>query len=139
MIHARLSVQSKSPESAMAGEIVCPCCRKTPILPDLTVLLIDLMNERGLTENAQSVLEALYLAAGRPVLAEKLFDRMYDHDPDGGPSPARMYADLNAALAELNAALDCTGLAVVRQGRRDGWRLILTPGDGAYVSKRNVA
>ncbi|MDF3607908.1 hypothetical protein PE067_18250 [Paracoccus sp. DMF-8] len=99
-------------------------------------MLIDLMNERGLSEDAQSVLEAVYLAGGRPIIADQIFDRMFDHDPDGGPPPVRMYAELNAALAELDTALLGTGLAIVRQGRRDGWRLVITPGGGAYVVDR---
>lgn len=120
------------------GEIACPCCSgRKPALRDLDALLIALlialMDERGLSEDAQSVLEAVYLAEGRPVTAERIFDRMYEDDPDGGPPPARAYADLRAALAELDTALQGTGLGIVRQGRRDGWRLVMDMG-GAYVA-----
>lgn len=115
------------------GEISCPCCSgRKPLLRDLDPLLIDLMNERHLSENAQAVLEAVYLAAGRPVTTERIFDRMYEDDPDGGPTPARMYIDLRDALGELAEKLDGTGLSITRHGRRDGWRLLMDM-EGAYV------
>lgn len=117
----------------MGGEISCPCCSsRRPALSDLDALFIDLMNERGLTENAQSVLEAVYLAAGRPVTADPIFDRMYDHDANGGPSLARCYAELQGALGELTVKLDGTGVVVIRQGR-EGWRLGMVDG-GAYLA-----
>lgn len=118
----------------MAGELECPCCRKPPALRDLDTMIWDLICERRLSENAQSVLEALFIAAGRPVQAETFFERMYEHDPDGGPSYTQCYSDLREALDELTGKgkLDGTGLAVVHQGR-PGWRLILNAG-GAYVA-----
>lgn len=117
----------------MTGEIACPCCSgHRPALRDLDVLIIDLIEDRGLSENAQAVIEAVYLAGGRPAQTERIFDRMYEFDPDGGPSPARAYADLRAALAELALALYGTGLAVTHD-RRTGCRLMMDVG-GAYVA-----
>lgn len=111
-----------------------PCCSgRKPILRDPDVLLIDLMNERGLSECAQSDLEAVYQAAGRPVTADAIFDRLYGGDADGGPSQARMYADLRDALAEPCDKLYGTSLSVAHQSRQAGWRLPMDLG-GAYIA-----
>jgi hypothetical protein len=70
---------------------------------------------------------------GRSVPAERIFDEMFSWDIDGGPTQVRAYADLKAALAELDEKLDGTGLQVVPQSRRDGWRLVMVAG-GAFVA-----
>lgn len=59
---------------------------------------------------------------------------MYEFDPDGGPPPAKMYADLKRALAELSAKLSGTGLRLIDCGRMKGWRLAFEQGGGAYVA-----
>ena len=117
----------------MAGELVCPMCQGPSDPAAFDAMIWDLICERHVSEEAESVLRVVWDGGGRLVEAKTIFDEIYCWDPEGGPSPARMYADLNAALAELNAALDGTGLAVVKQGRRDGWRLVISPG-GAYVA-----
>lgn len=118
----------------MAAEIQCPMCSGCrPALADLDLMLIDLMNERGLSEDAQSVLEAVYDAGGKPITADRIFDRMFDHDPDGGPAFALAYKFLREALAELAIKLEGTGIGIENVGRRDGWALRLLAG-GAYVA-----
>jgi hypothetical protein len=81
------------------------------------------MAERGINGHAAAVLVALWEGRGLPVMTERVFDAMYADDPDGGPSPSRMYIALRRVIAELNAKLSGSGVAAVEAGYRMGWRL----------------
>ncbi|MDN3713294.1 hypothetical protein QWZ10_19055 [Paracoccus cavernae] len=117
----------------------CPCCSGgTADLAALDTMIWDLIQWRGLSENAESVLRAAWAGAGRPVTAAAIFDEIYRFDIDGGPTLAAMYAALRAAIAELTEKLDGTGISVIRQGQRDGWRVVMSPGDGAFVEVRHL-
>lgn len=117
----------------MAGELLCPMCQGATDPAAFDAMIWDLICERDLSEEAESVLRAVWAGGGRPVEAETIFDELYCWDPQGGPPLARMYQDLRAGAAELADKLPGTGLAVVRARRRDGWVIKLTDG-GAYVS-----
>lgn len=112
----------------------CPCCSGGATdLAALDTMIWDLIQWRGLSENAESVLRAVWCGAGRPVTAERIFDRIYDHDPDGGPTQTRMYLDLRDAIAELVVKLDGTGLSVIRHDRL-GYRLTIVAGCRGVVT-----
>jgi hypothetical protein len=118
----------------MAAEtgLRCPMCQP----PDpahatkLDALVLGLIRGHSLSENAEALLRAVFSADGLPISTSEIFDAMYADDPDGGPSLGVMYSDANAAYAELQSALDGTGVGVVRRDR--GWRLRLDR--GAYVA-----
>lgn len=116
----------------MPGEIVCPMCQGASDPAAFDAMIWDLICWRDLSEEAESVLRAVWAGGGRPVEAEAIFNELYRWDAHGGPSLTRMYQDLRAGAAELADKLLGTGLAVVRAGRRDGWTIKLTNG-GAYV------
>ncbi|MER8993527.1 hypothetical protein [Mesorhizobium sp. M0678] len=87
--------------------------------------LCDLIAECGIGGHAAAVLEAVWRGKGMPVMSQAMFDAMYSDDPDGGPSPTRMYLDLRKAIDGLNARLKDRGVSVVEAGYRQGLRLEL--------------
>jgi hypothetical protein len=64
-------------------------------------MIWDLICERDLSEEAESILRAVWAGGGRPVEAETIFDELYCWDAQGSPSLSRMYQDLRAGAAEL--------------------------------------
>lgn len=98
----------------------------------LDMMIWDLITERGLSEEAESALRAVWTAGGMLVGAEPIFDEIYRWDIDGGPPQVMMYRDLRDALAELADKLDGTGLVVIREGRH-GLRIGMVEG-GAYLA-----
>lgn len=89
-------------------------------------LLADVIAARGITGHSAAVLEAVWRGKGMPVVSQEIFDAMYADDPDGGPSPTRMYLDLRKAIDGLNARLNDSGVAVAEAGFRQGFRLNLS-------------
>lgn len=73
------------------------------------------------------------LRGSRPVTADRIFDRMFDHDPDGGPSFTLAHQLLCEALTELAITLEGTGVNIKNVARCDGWALRLIAG-GTYVA-----
>ncbi|RWO35678.1 MAG: hypothetical protein EOS08_03515 [Mesorhizobium sp.] len=101
--------------------MTCPCCNQPVTVPTLT----DLIADRGISGHASAVLAAVWRGKGMPVTSERLFDAMYADDPDGGPSPTRMYLALRKAIDRLNGQLKDCGVSVVGVGFRQGFRLVL--------------
>lgn len=99
----------------------CPCCKQPIDVPSLE----DAIASARLDGFEASILRAVWSGKGHPVQTERIFDAMYADDPDGGPSPTRMYAAFRGALARLNSKLNATGVAVHGVGYRKGWRLAL--------------
>ena len=99
----------------------CPCCAQSVPVPPAYVVAVN----SGLTPMETRILEAVWNGKGRPVQTEKIFDRMYEDDPDGGPSPARMYATFKEKLSLLKKKLNGSGVTVENVGRREGYRLVL--------------
>jgi hypothetical protein len=62
---------------------------------------------------------------------------MYVDDPDGGPSPTRMYADFKVALCHLRKRLEGAGISIENVGYRQGYRLVI--GANADGSNQPVA
>ncbi|RUX20656.1 hypothetical protein EOA23_27845 [Mesorhizobium sp. M2A.F.Ca.ET.042.01.1.1] len=87
----------------------------------------DLLASKGIRGIQAALLVAVWKGKGLPVNTERLFDAMYADDPDGGPSPTRMYLALGRAVRALNTQLSDIGISVLRFGRNGGYRLALHP------------
>ncbi|RVD30177.1 hypothetical protein, partial [Mesorhizobium sp. M4B.F.Ca.ET.017.02.2.1] len=92
--------------------IACPLCTAAVAVPALD----DLLTSREIKGLEASILRAAWKGKGMPVNTERLFDAMYADDPDGGPSPTRMYLTFNKALGRLNSLLGGSGVSVVAVG-----------------------
>lgn len=101
----------------------CPFCGgavKVPLLDDLVLRLI---NDHSLSENAEAFLRLMW--QGEIVKSSALLAVLYDDAPDDEPSANRLYQEAWAALAELRKALaaEGSGISVVEVGWRQGWRI----------------
>lgn len=92
-------------------------------MPDLEAVI----NQQGISGLPAALLRAVWAGRGHPVSTERVFDALFADDPNGGPSPTGMYAVARRAHYDLSAALEGSGVAVSWRGRRQGWRLRLTP------------
>lgn len=101
--------------------IDCPCCKQRVSVPTLEIVI----DRYSVTPLEARILGAVWKGKGMPVMTERIFDAMYSDDPDGGPSPTRMYAAFKVALCHLRARLEGSGITVENVGYRQGYRLIL--------------
>lgn len=101
--------------------ISCPCCKQAVAVPTLEIVI----DRYKVTPLEARILGAVWKGKGMPVMTERVFDAMYADDPDGGPSPTRMYAAFKVALCHLRARLKGSGITVENVGYRQGYRLIL--------------
>lgn len=101
--------------------INCPCCQQRVTVPTLEIVI----DRYSVTPLEARILGAVWKGKGMPVMTERIFDAMYADDPDGGPSPTRMYAAFKVALCHLRARLAGSGITVENVGYRQGYRLIL--------------
>lgn len=101
--------------------IQCPCCRQRVHVPDVEIII----DHYGVTAGEANVLRAVWRGKGLPVQAERIFDVMYADDPDGGPSPSRMYSAFKVALCHLRKKLKGSGVSIENAGYRRGYRLIM--------------
>lgn len=108
-----------------AHPIACPCCRQTVRVPNVD-LVIDVF---GLTPMEGSVLRAIWRGNGQAVMPSRIFDLMYQGDPDGGPGQQLMYKAFKVALCRLRSKLKASGISVENLGYRQGYRLILDAGE----------
>lgn len=99
----------------------CPCCSQDVPVPPAYVVAVNC----NLKPMEARILEAIWDGGGRPIQAEKIFDRMYADDPDGGPAPARMYSALKESMVGLRKKLAGSGVGIETVGYRAGWRLVL--------------
>ena len=103
------------------SEIACPCCKKPIGVPNIDVVI----DHYDVPPLEQAVLRTVWKGKGMPVMTERIFDAMYEDDPDGGPSPARMYSAFKVALCHLRARLVGSGISIKNEGYRRGYRLVL--------------
>jgi hypothetical protein len=101
--------------------MICPCCKQAVTLP--TVELV--VDHYRVTPLEARILGAVWRGKGMPVVTERIFDAMYADDPDGGPTPARMYAAFKVALCHLREKLQGSGLGIENVGYRRGYRLVM--------------
>lgn len=99
----------------------CPCCSQDVPVPTAYVVAVNC----NLKPMEARILEAIWDGGGLPIQTEKIFDRMYADDPDGGPAPARMYSTLKESMVGLRKKLAGSGVGIETVGYRAGWRLVL--------------
>lgn len=118
---ARRASQSVAVQFARANPIACPCCSQLVNVPPLEIVI----DHYGLTPLQGRILGAVWRGKGYAVETERIFDAMYVDDPDGGPSPGKMYSAFKVALCRLRARLQGSGIDVENVGYRRGFRLVV--------------
>lgn len=101
--------------------IPCPCCAQPVEVPALNVVI----DHFKLTPMEARILGAVWKGKGHPVQTERIFDAMYVDDPDGGPTPAKMYLAFKVPLNHMRQKLAGSGIGIENVGYRQGWRLVL--------------
>jgi hypothetical protein len=101
--------------------IPCPCCSQAVEVPSLNVVI----DHFKVTPLEARILGAVWKGKGHPVQTERIFDAMYADDPDGGPTPTKMYLAFKVALCHLRKKLNGSGIGVESVGYRQGYRLVL--------------
>jgi len=101
--------------------IECPCCKQSVRAPSLDIVI----DHYKVTPLEARILGVIWRGKGHPVQTERIFDAMYVDDPDGGPSPTRMYAAFKVALCHLRARLSGSGVSIENVGYRRGYRLVM--------------
>lgn len=104
--------------------IACPCCRRPVNVPSLDIVI----DHFGVPPAEARILRAIWRGNGRPVQTERVFDAMYVDDPDGGPSPNKMYSAFKVSLCHLRQRLNGSGITIVNVGYRQGYRLVISEG-----------
>ena len=105
---------------ALEKLIPCPCCQQAVAAPTLEIVI----DRFGLTPMEARILRAVWKGKGHPVPNERIFDHMYEDDPDGGPSPTKMYSAFKVALCHLRQKLTGSGVGIENVGYRLGYRLV---------------
>lgn len=106
---------------ARVQPIPCPCCGQAVAVPTL-----DAVTSHCRLEPMESrVLRAVWDGRGLPVLPGRIFDAMYEDDPDGGPSQKKMYASFKVALCHLRQRIEGSGISIQSVGYRQGYRLVM--------------
>jgi hypothetical protein len=106
---------------AVSKPLLCPCC-KQPVSAPQPEIVID---HYGLTPMEGRIFTTVWKGKGLPVVTERIFTAMYIDDPDGGPSPDRMYLAFKVALCHLRQKLEGSGIGIANVGYRRGYRLVL--------------
>lgn len=101
--------------------IPCPCCAQPVNVPTLEIVIMHCK----LTQLEARILRVIWKARGSPVHVERVFDAMYEDDPDGGPPYKKMYDAFKVALCHLRAKLKGTGIGIANYGYRRGYRLTI--------------
>lgn len=99
----------------------CPCCKQPVKVPTIEIII----DHYGLTPLEARVLGAVWRGKGMPVMTERIFDSMYVDDPDGGPTPSKMYLAFKVALCHLRKKIEGSGVDVINVGYRRGYRLVI--------------
>ncbi|WP_425906815.1 hypothetical protein [Nitrobacter sp. TKz-YC02] len=112
---------TKMPRLKSFTPIECPMCRRRTKTPEIDIV-IEYYRVPPCEEN---VLRAVWKGKGRAVQTEQIFCAMYASDPDGGPSPDRMYRAFKALLHNLRVRLAGSGITIENVGYRAGYRLVI--------------
>ncbi len=112
---------TKIPRPKNFVPIACMCCGRQVDVPALDIII----DHYGVPPAEARILEAVWRGKGHPVQTERIFDAMYADDPDGGPSPGRMYAAFKFGLHRLRCRLAGSGVNIENVGYRQGYRLVL--------------
>jgi len=101
--------------------LLCPCCKQPVTIPAPEIVI----DHYGITPMEGRIFAAVWKGKGLPVITERIFTAMYIDDPDGGPSPDRMYLAFKVALCHLRQKLEGSGIGIATVGYRRGYRLVL--------------
>lgn len=103
----------------------CPICGGAVMVPPLDDLVLRLINDHGLSEEAEGFLRLLW--RGEIVPTAVLLASLYEDDPTAEPPLNRLYQEAWTVLTELRAALKAegSGADVIDAGYRIGFRLQL--------------
>jgi hypothetical protein len=107
--------------AAQLTPIPCPCCSTPMRVPTFEVVVF----HYKLSPFQARILDAVWRGRGLPVQAERIFDAMYLDDPDGGPTPPKMYAAFKEALHRMREKLAGSGIGIESAGYRAGYRLVM--------------
>ncbi len=107
--------------NALENPIPCPCCQQAVAAPTLEIVI----DRFGLTPQEARILRAVWRGKGFPVPNERIFDHIYEDDPDGGPSANKMYLALKVSLCHLRRKLAGSGIGIANAGYRQGYRLVI--------------
>jgi hypothetical protein len=102
-------------------KLKCPCCNHRVVTPTLDVVVMNC----DLSPLHERILSVIWSAKGRPVMTDRIFQAMYIDDPEGGPSPNKMYGAFKVALHHMRTRLEGSGVSIVNDGYRQGYRLVL--------------
>lgn len=103
----------------------CPCCNQRVAVPSMEIV-IDACKVRPIEAK---ILRAVWRGNGHPVTTQRIFDAMYEDDPDGGPEPQKMYSAFKIALCHLRKRLEGSGVAIRNEGYGRGYRLVMGADD----------
>lgn len=106
---------------SLRDPIPCPCCSQPVRVPTLEIVI----DQFEIRPAEARVLRAIWRGKGHPVMPERIFDSMYEDDPDGGPRPGRMYSDFKVFLHRLRTRLQGSGIRIENCGYRRGYRLVI--------------
>jgi hypothetical protein len=106
---------------AISKPLLCPCCKQPVTIPAPEIVI----DHYGVTRMEARIFEAVWKGKGLPVVTERIFTAMYIDDPDGGPSPDKMYLAFKVALCHLRQKLEGSGIGIANVGYRRGYRLVL--------------
>lgn len=112
---------TKIPPLKQFVPIPCPCCKRAIDVPALDVIV----QHYKIPKAEERILRAVWNGKGRAVQTEQIFNSMYAHDADGGPSPGRMYAAFKAGLHNIRCRLVGSGVAIESAGYRQGFRITI--------------
>lgn len=101
--------------------IRCPCCGHRVNSPSLEIII----DVYGATPLEARILGAIWRGRGMPVQTERIFDAMYEDDPDGGPSRVKMYTAFKVALHHLRRRIAGSGIGIKSAGYGRGYRLLV--------------
>ncbi len=104
--------------------ITCPCCKRKVKAPPIDLII----DHYKISPMEARILGVIWKAKGHPVQTERIFDAMYADDPDGGPSPGKMYLAFKVALCHLREKLKGSGVGISNVGYGRGYQLSLTIG-----------
>lgn len=102
-------------------KVLCPCCGAQVDAPTFEIL-VEVFN---ISKDQSAVLGAIWRGKGSAVPTQRIFDAMYADDPDGGPSPERMYSALKMRLHKLREKLEGSGVGVEAVGYRRGYKIVM--------------
>lgn len=104
--------------------IDCPCCKRPVNVPAMNIVV----DHYKIPLQEALILDVLWRGKGHPVPTDRIFSAMYADDPDGGPSPTKMYLAFKGSLYRLRQRLEGSGISIEHVGYRRGYRLVLGRG-----------